>query len=371
MIVICDKCNTKYKLEDALLTEDGVKVRCSKCGNTFIVKKPKPEDIQRIEQAQIGSESLQSAPSIHNDLDKAISETISNMTTNEPKDVDTGSEFDWSALNEQKEAPSKAESSALPDFEWKPETDEHEIPIQGNEMQNFVSDTIPKDTFEKADHQSKSALTYDEPKISTPTIEHVVKESIKQSRTNYVSDTLVPTIKKGVIILFVTILLGIGAYFGYLNRSQISKISVNVFAFISKYIGSEKQVNIGVTISDSRGYFLKNIRGQQLFVIEGKVTNISGHPISFIKLSADIEDNNNNIVAAKTFYAGNILTDDELRTYTSDKINSTLNNEMGQSLKNFNVPPKTSIPFMVVFFDVPDNLSSFTVLPKSAHSGDQ
>ncbi|MGB9736147.1 MAG: DUF3426 domain-containing protein [bacterium] len=371
MIVICDKCNTKYKLDDTLLTEDGVKVRCSKCGNTFIVKKPKPEDIQRIEQSQSKLDNSQPESGIHSALDKAISETISNITTEEPKNIDAGSEFDWSALNEEKEPTSKAESAPLPEFEWKPENQQPQASIEIGKDHNAQLEEISKYSQATVDNTHSSTLTYEEPKITAPTIEHAVKESIKQSRSNYLSGTLLPVVKKVAIIIFVLIILGAGAYWGYVYRSQITQISSNILINLSRYIGSNKQINIGVAISDSRGYFLKNIRGQQLFVIEGKVTNITDHPISFIKLSADIADNNNNVIATKTFYAGNMLTDEELRTYTSDKINSILNNEMGQSLKNFNVPPKSSLQFMVVFFDVPDNLSSFTVLPKSAHQGVQ
>lgn len=39
MIVQCDKCQAKFRLDDSRVTEKGVKVRCSKCKNIFIVKK--------------------------------------------------------------------------------------------------------------------------------------------------------------------------------------------------------------------------------------------------------------------------------------------------------------------------------------------
>lgn len=39
MIVQCDQCNTRFKLDDAKVKESGVKVRCSKCKHVFIVRK--------------------------------------------------------------------------------------------------------------------------------------------------------------------------------------------------------------------------------------------------------------------------------------------------------------------------------------------
>jgi predicted Zn finger-like uncharacterized protein len=368
MIVICDKCNTKYKLDDATITEEGIKVRCSKCGNTFIVKKPKPEDIQKIGQLQQNPHVTQQELSINSNLDKVINETISDITANQPKPADTGSEFDWSALNENKEGKPQTEEPPPPAFEWK--QDQLEIAVKNREQQTETLETS-KELTHAENQQGNTIFTYNEPKISGPTVENVLKESIKQARSGYASGTVTAFIKKAVILLVVLAALGGAGYSAYIYKTRLSVIGDNIYTTVLKYIAPNKQVNIGVSVSESRGYFFKNIRGQQLFVIDGNVTNITEHPVSFIKLGANILDNNNNVISSKTFFAGNILTDEELRTYTSDQINSILNNEMGQSLKNFNIPPKASIPFMAVFFDVPDNLSSFTVIPKSTHLGVQ
>ncbi len=39
MIVQCEQCQTRFKIPDERVTEKGVKVRCTKCGNTFRVTK--------------------------------------------------------------------------------------------------------------------------------------------------------------------------------------------------------------------------------------------------------------------------------------------------------------------------------------------
>jgi predicted Zn finger-like uncharacterized protein len=38
MIVSCDSCNASFKVDDSRIPADGVKVRCSKCKNVFVVK---------------------------------------------------------------------------------------------------------------------------------------------------------------------------------------------------------------------------------------------------------------------------------------------------------------------------------------------
>lgn len=44
MIVQCDQCNAKFKLDDSKLKEGGVKVRCSKCKNIFTVRTEQPAE---------------------------------------------------------------------------------------------------------------------------------------------------------------------------------------------------------------------------------------------------------------------------------------------------------------------------------------
>ena len=39
MIVQCDECNAKFRLDDSKVKEGGTKVRCSKCKHIFIVQK--------------------------------------------------------------------------------------------------------------------------------------------------------------------------------------------------------------------------------------------------------------------------------------------------------------------------------------------
>lgn len=43
MIIKCDQCQAKFKLDDSKVTDKGVKVRCTKCKSVFTVKKEQPE----------------------------------------------------------------------------------------------------------------------------------------------------------------------------------------------------------------------------------------------------------------------------------------------------------------------------------------
>jgi len=51
MIIRCDQCKTRFRLDDSKVTVSGVRVRCSKCKHTFVVRKDVDEEETAIEEA--------------------------------------------------------------------------------------------------------------------------------------------------------------------------------------------------------------------------------------------------------------------------------------------------------------------------------
>lgn len=59
MIIQCEKCKTRFKLDDSRVTEAGIRVRCSRCSHTFVVRRESPEedsDFESILQGLGGNE---------------------------------------------------------------------------------------------------------------------------------------------------------------------------------------------------------------------------------------------------------------------------------------------------------------------------
>lgn len=50
MIIKCEKCQTKFRLDDSKVTDKGVKVRCTKCKQVFTVYKQASEELTTAEQ---------------------------------------------------------------------------------------------------------------------------------------------------------------------------------------------------------------------------------------------------------------------------------------------------------------------------------
>ncbi len=75
--------------------------------------------------------------------------------------------------------------------------------------------------------------------------------------------------------------------------------------------------------------------------------------VSNIKLKASVYDENGFEKRSIEFYAGNIISESELRELSPFKVYELLNREVGESFSNLNVPPGKDLDFMVVFYDLP------------------
>lgn len=85
-----------------------------------------------------------------------------------------------------------------------------------------------------------------------------------------------------------------------------------------------------------------------LTIVEGQIYNNYDTPRTAIKVVGRLFDNNYEMVQEKIVYAGNLLTEEELITLSTEELETRLQARTGQ----LTVPPKSTIPFMVVFNNV-------------------
>ena len=114
--------------------------------------------------------------------------------------------------------------------------------------------------------------------------------------------------------------------------------------------------------------FVNSEKTGKLFVVKGSITNNYPDERSFIKIRSTILDSNGKVVKRKIIYAGNIVNDTELLSLSMVEINDRLGNKLGGENINTNISPNASIPFMIVFSDLPEDISEFTVEPLSSIS---
>jgi len=164
--------------------------------------------------------------------------------------------------------------------------------------------------------------------------------------------------KSLVFILIIAILGGLayGTYY-LLNQNGIE------IPFLSDYLKPKvpDPGNLRLTTYDINSRFVDNANIGKLFVISGKVKN--GYPDSrgMITLMGKIFSTGKVTIQEQKVYCGNVMSDLELANLEWDKIKSRLSNRLGDNRSNVKVEPGKSIPFMVVFSGLPDDLEEFTI----------
>ncbi len=107
------------------------------------------------------------------------------------------------------------------------------------------------------------------------------------------------------------------------------------------------------------GRWEKNAQVSRIFVVKGMVVNRSKRPRAFIKVEAILMDRSGKPVRKTWAYCGNLIPLRDLRTKGKGAIEKYMKKREGERGSNKRVLPGASIPFMAVFFDVPQGVESY------------
>jgi Protein of unknown function (DUF3426) len=122
--------------------------------------------------------------------------------------------------------------------------------------------------------------------------------------------------------------------------------------------------NAGINLlhlAETQGYFVENQQAGQLFVIEGRVRNDFATPRRWILLRAKLYTNDGQEARQQLFYAGNVLSTEQLRTLPlADQLG--LIQQTPQALQ-VAIAAGQEVSFVVPFGDLPDisKLSDYSV----------
>jgi hypothetical protein len=166
-------------------------------------------------------------------------------------------------------------------------------------------------------------------------------------------------VSKSLVFLLIIAILGGGGYGTYylLNQNGIE------IPFLSDYLKPKVNDpgNLKLTTYDINSKFIENANAGKLFVITGKVKNGYAENRGMVTLSGKIFSTGKVLANQERVYCGNIMSDLELANLELDKIKTRLTNRLGDNRSNVKIEPGQSIPFMVVFSDLPDDLEEFTI----------
>lgn len=304
MIVECKNCQSTFRLDESLVKEDGSKVRCSVCRNVFLVYPPQ----------KVGPESAQG------------------LTPAQEEDY--------------------TETAALSSLESKgkrqPAIEEE---AESSEFDSAFKELLEEDITEKAvsDLSTEEELPLEEGEEPTPEAAGVIQDKEK---------------RKGLrpfhIVLAVVLLLLVGAGAIYYFLPDIIPDSLSFLKPASKQAINDPGTR-RLTFSGVSGSFVNSNKAGQVFVIRGMVRNEYPKRRSFILVKGAILDDKGQVVRSEMAYAGNILSEKQIREMTLEQIHKVLRNRLGRGNMNVKIAPGASIPFMIILGNLPSNLSEFTV----------
>jgi hypothetical protein len=91
------------------------------------------------------------------------------------------------------------------------------------------------------------------------------------------------------------------------------------------------------------------------------VTNRYDHPRSGIQVKGMVYDSAGKVVVTSSAYCGNMFTDSDLAGLELETINKRLANRKGDNNANEGVAPGQSVPFTIVFGNLPADIHEFEV----------
>ena len=299
MIIRCEKCDSRFNIDERILKGGGSKVRCSVCKYVFIVFPP-----------------------------------------HEGRQVEETDEDDFAVADTAELDRFPVKKSARPGSE-----DEAVV----ESFDKLFEDALEEDIqyIEAPEHEDKQELT-----------ERSDEEDagkLKKGRSHVLLITLVV-----ILVLIVSALI---VYF----------LAPDILPNSLRPVNKEEITDTGTRrlgFKDVSGSFLMNNMAGQLYIIKGDVINNYPKSRRSILLKGNILDVKGKSVKQKFAYAGNTFTEDQLRKVSMEEVDKGLKNQAGIGDINVNIGPGDSIPFMIIFDGLPDNLGEFEVEAVSSSPGE-
>ena len=132
-----------------------------------------------------------------------------------------------------------------------------------------------------------------------------------------------------------------------------SKTAQNLMSTARHYVGLRADKEGTFALENVHGYYVENVHLNKIFVIEGQAVSRWKEPRSFLRIRGALLDGKGGIVSEKIIYGGNLLSEKDLKEMDGEAIGKSLSSQFGVSLTNVNIRPDQSVPFMIVFTELP------------------
>jgi len=295
------------------------------------------------EQADIEYES-----SLSNDVD------LESDDSEEPDDQEADEEIEQTAAEQDKFA-------------------EYDKVLEQDTEPQDASITIPDPEVEESTYPSENLLAPTDDEINTTIgtsmgqeafITTLSEQSVRQKRRAKEKKGLSLPVK----ILLVLVLLILAAYVAIIRLGvPIPVVSAIQIPFITEWLApNPKQAPQPPLdpIPDEpsiNGRFVSNKSAGDLFVVTGRIKNPSNIAVSYIQVKGTLMTKDNTKAKTLIAYCGNIIPEETLMSGNISDITKQMDVRQGNQNTNVNIKPGASVMFMLVFSNLPEDLSNFTV----------
>lgn len=170
-----------------------------------------------------------------------------------------------------------------------------------------------------------------------------------------------------VLLLLILLIVGVLALqkFMGVNIPYITDLTRNI-PFVGEFVQPQGQVsdpvgNLHLSTLNINSRFIENDSAGRLFIITGEVKNGYTVARSHIQVNGKIYSQGKQLVKSENVFSGNILSDLDLKNLSFEDISNRLNIKDGSRMANVDVKPGATVPFMLVFSNLPENLEEFTI----------
>ena len=361
MDIQCEKCHSVFNIDETLIKEGGSKVRCSICRHIFMAYPP----VHVLEPMETEIPIDPAKRATDQEVVDDLIPVFDKYEESEAQGKDEGLDSDLdSVYRDAFQEP----AGELPEKTKKEFEDNQDLmgDTMGGAERSAYDPAVDFLTLDNTDDRSEEHERAAEPK----------KKDLSKKKSS----------KWAFIIILVVILLGLLGAVVAINywkpeliptpvRSFLSPVHSFLDNSVSSFLKSpekKERVDPGVRLlefSSVTGSFVDSEKGGRLFVIRGVVGSKYPKPRSHILIKGNILDNKGKVVRSKQSYAGNTFTEEKIKTLPLEEVKKAMNNRDGMARKNFNLSSGATIPFMIVFDNLPDNLSEFTVEAVSSSPG--
>ncbi len=317
------------------------------------------------------------SPELESDETVAPGEELSESTFSEEDEFELEFDVDDESTAESDDTPSPLDE---PELEVETESKDDENILSIEETDNDEPPEItPEEDFSEYDKvleqetepdaetlEEETILIDDTEEEAAPAPTLGNKKPLLESRHRTRRRKKKPLVGAPVLILLLIFLLIIGAYIASIMTGyKIPYLSDIKIPYIEQLLKKPApEVNEAKPVPNQKsvnGRFVTNTTVGTLFVITGRVENPASISYSHIKILGTLITKGKTEAKTKTAYCGNIVSEEMLKTGNISDINKILMTQTGNLNANVGVKPGATIPFMVVFSDLPEKLQNFTV----------